>query len=61
MPSQNRKIIENVISKTKIYLVIIFILFVVLCIYDARLIPLSVIIFGGIIFYSIYTSKKRKA
>lgn len=61
MPNQNRKIIENVISKTKIYLVIIFILFVVLCIYDPQLILPSIILFGGILFYSIYTSNKRKA
>ena len=61
MPSQNRKFIENVISKTKIYLVIIFILFTILCIYDARLIVPSIILFVGILSYSIYTSKKRKA
>ena len=61
MPSQNRKFIENVISKTKIYLVIIFILFTILCLYDARLIVPSIILFVGILSYSIYTSKKRKA
>lgn len=61
MPIQNRKIIENVISKTKIYLVIIFILFIILCMYDMRLILPSIIVFFAIVSYSIYTSRKRKA
>ena len=61
MPNPNRKIIENIISKTKIYIFIIFILFVVLCFYDANLILPSIIIFSAILFYSIYLSNKRKA
>lgn len=61
MPNRNRKVIENIISKTKIYIVIIAILMIALAIYDMRTIIPSMIILGIIIWYSIVVDKKRKA
>ena len=61
MSNKNRKIIENIISRTKIYIVIIAILMVALAIYDVRTIIPCAIIFGMILWYSIVVDKKRKA
>lgn len=55
-----KKIIENFISRTKIYLGIIAILFIVICIYDKRLIIPSIIIYILISIYSALTNKKKK-
>ena len=61
MPNRNRKIIENIISKTKIYIVIIAILMIALSIYDTRAIIPCIIIFGAVLAYTIIVDRKRKA
>ncbi len=57
----NRKIFENLVSRTKIYLVIIFILLVIVCIQNIKLIIPSIIFYGIILLYSYYTTSKRKS
>jgi c-di-AMP phosphodiesterase-like protein len=61
MPNKNRKVIESIMSRTKIYMVIIAVLLVVLCIYDARLIIPAILVFLLIILYSLNVDKRRKA
>ena len=61
MLNKNGKVIENAISRTKIYLVIIAVLLLSLCIYDTRLIIPSILMYGLILIYSIAVDKKRKA
>ena len=61
MPNRNRKVIDNVLSRTKIYLLIIAILLVLLCVYDQRLIIPAIIVFLLIFLYSYLVNKKRKA
>ncbi len=61
MPNQNRKVIENLMSRTKIYIVIIAILLIVLCAYEPKFIVFAIIIFLAIIMYSYQVDKKRKA
>lgn len=61
MPNRNRKVIENIISKTKIYIVIIAVLMIALAIYDIKTIIPSFIMFIIILWYSIIVDKKRKA
>ena len=62
MPNNtNRKIFDSLVSKTKIYLIIIAILLIVLCFYEIRLITPSVIIFVLIVTYAYWTNNKRKA
>lgn len=61
MPNRNRKIIENIISKTKIYIVIIAILMIALSIYDTRAIIPCIIVFGAVLAYTIVVDRKRKA
>ena len=58
--TNNKKIIEKLESKTKIYLVIIAILFVLLCIDNTIYIIPSIIIYTLILVYTIWVSQKRK-
>lgn len=59
MPNNIKKSIENLRSKTKIYLGIIAILLVVICIQNHKLIIPAIIVFAGIIYYSVWANKKR--
>lgn len=57
---RNKKVLEKIISKTKIYLAIIAILMIILCIYNVNYIMPSVIIYALIIGYSYWTNSKGK-
>lgn len=61
MQNNNRKVLDTLVSKTKIYLAIIFILLVVICIQNTYMILPSIAIFVGIVVYSYYTNNKRKS
>ena len=62
MPNNtNRKIFDKLVSKTKIYLVIIAILLIALCIYEIRFITPAIIGYALIIMYACWTNNKRKA
>ena len=61
MPNNNSKNWDSLISRTKIYLIIIAILIVCICILNYRLIIPSIIIYAIIIWYTMWTNKKRKA
>ncbi len=62
MPNNtNRKIFDKLVSKTKIYLVIIAILLIALCIYEVRFITPAIIGYALIIMYACWTNNKRKA
>lgn len=54
----NKKIFEKMISKTKIYLVVIAILLVILCINNVKLIIPAIIIYILIIIYAYWTNNK---
>ena len=60
MPSGNLRS-EAFISRSKIYMVIIFVLLVIVCILNYKLIPVAIILYGLIVFYTIWNNKKRKA
>ena len=61
MPNNNSKNWDSLISRTKIYLIIIALLIVCICILNYRLIIPSIIIYAIIIWYTMWTNKKRKA
>ena len=61
MQKNNRKVLDSLVSKTKIYLAIIFILLVVICIENIYMILPSTCIFVAILLYSYYTNNKRKS
>lgn len=61
MPSNtNKKKFDKLISKTKIYLVIIAILFIILCFYEINFITPSILIYILILMYAYWTNNKRK-
>ena len=61
MQNTNKRTFEILNSRTKIYLVIIAILLIIICCYQIVLIMPSVIFYGIICFYTLWTSNKRKA
>ena len=57
----NRKVFDVLMSKTNIYLAIIFILLVIVSIENKAMIIPSIIIYAGIVIYSYYANNKRKS
>ena len=58
--NHNKKILQKIVSKTKIYLAIIAILLVVICIYNPYLIIPSIIVYGLLMTYAYWTNNKRQ-
>ena len=56
--SKNEKNLKNLVSKTKIYLLVIAILLIILCIKDTVFIVPSIIVFALIVMYSLWTNSK---
>ena len=61
MQTSNRRIFDSLVSRTKIYLVLIFILLVVICILKPILVIPSVLIFVLIMSYTYFANNKRKS
>ena len=60
MSNNNKKILENVESKTKIYLFIIAVILVLLCVYQPVYIVPAILFYMLIIIYTIWIYNKRK-
>ena len=58
--SNNKKMLENIESKTKIYLFIIALILILLCTYEPIYIIPSIVLYIGIIAYTIWIYNKRK-
>ena len=61
MQNNNRKVFDNLVSRTKIYLVIIFLLLLVICIKEHVLIIPSIVIFICIMLYTYFANNMRKS
>lgn len=61
MQKTSRKVLDTLVSRTKIYLAIIFILLVYIAIRNTYMIIPCIIIFASIVIYSYYTNNKRKS
>ena len=61
MPNNNSKKWDSLISRTKIYLIIIALLIVCISVLNYRLIIPGIIVYALIIWYTMWTNKKRKA
>ena len=61
MQNTNRKVFDKLLSKTKIYLAIIFILLVIVCIENIIMIIPSILIFIAVLSYSYYANNRRKS
>lgn len=60
MSSNNNKIFENIELKTKIYLLVIAIILILLCINVPTYVIPSIILYIGIVVYTIWVYNKRK-
>lgn len=60
MQNTNRKVFDNLMSRTKIYLVIILLLLIAICVQNPRWIISSIIIMLLIVGYSYIANNKRK-
>ena len=60
MQSENKKIFEGLMSKVKVYLIIIAILLVLLCINNIAFIVPSVFVYAILLVYAYYTNQKKK-
>lgn len=58
--SNNKFKIDNIISRIKIYLIVIAILLITLCIFKPVMIIPSIVIYALLIIYTIWANKKRK-
>lgn len=61
MQNSNRRIFDSLVSRTKIYLVLIFILLVVICILKPIMIIPSIVLFALIMAYTYFANNKRKS
>lgn len=59
--SSNRKVLDKLISRTKIYLIIILILLITLCMLNTKFIVPSIIVYLVVLAYSYYANNKRKS
>lgn len=60
MQNSNRKLFDSLVSRTKIYLVVIFILLVVICVFSPKFIIPSIFIYIAILAYTYFANNKRK-
>lgn len=60
MQNNSRKIIDSIISRAKPYLLVIFILLVIICVLDSRMIIPSCIVFIAILVFTYFSDNKRK-
>lgn len=59
--SSNKKLFEGLVSKIKIYLVIIAILLILLCILNTIYILPSIIVYSLVLLYTYWSNKKRRS
>ena len=59
MPN-NKNIFEGIVSRTKIYLIVIAVLLIIICTLKPKAIPISIAIYIIILLYAIYNNNKRK-
>lgn len=61
MPNNsNKKIFEGLVSRTKIYLIVIAILLVLICILNVKYILPSILVYVLVLLYTYWSNKKRK-
>ena len=61
MQNNNKKVFDNLISRTKIYLVIILILLIVICCQNIGFIVPSILVYAIVIGYTYFANNKRKS
>lgn len=59
--SNNKKIFDNIVSRTKIYLVIILLLLIFICVQNVKLIIPAILLFLLVVAYTYFANNKRKS
>ncbi|MCI9365131.1 MAG: hypothetical protein HFJ54_00370 [Clostridia bacterium] len=60
MPYNTKKTFETILTKTKIYLVIIAVVLLILCIENMNFIIPSIVVYGLLLIYTFWTDNKNK-
>ncbi len=60
MPNTNGKILEKLIARNLVFNIIIGVLCILLCVYDLRWLIPSIILFIGVLIYSVWISGKKR-
>ena len=60
MQNSNKKVFDNLISRTKIYLVIILVLLIIICCQNIGFIVPSILVYAIVIGYTYFANNKRK-
>ena len=60
MQNNNKKVFDNMVSKTKIYLIIIFILLFIICLQNIKFVIPSIIIYILVMGYTYFANNKVK-
>ncbi len=61
MSNKNIKMLDSLVSRTKVYLVIILVLLIILCIMNIKLILPSILIYAVVLGYTYFANNKRKS
>ena len=61
MQNSNRRIFDSLVSRNKVYLVLIFMLLIIICILKPIMIIPSIIVFVIIVAYTYFANNKRKS
>ena len=61
MQNSNRKVLDTLVSKTKIYLALILILLIIICVQNIHMLMPSILVYILIVGYSYYINNKRKS
>ena len=59
--NNNRKIFDSLVSRTKIYLVIIFVLLSIITFTQTKMLIPSIVIYALILIYTYFANNKRKS
>ena len=60
MPSNNKKIFEGLVSRTKIYLVVIALLLILVCVLEPKYILPAILLYALTLLYTYWSNKKRR-
>ncbi len=60
MQKDNKKVFEGILSKTKIYLIIIAVLLVIICVLDVKYIAPAILFYAMVLIYTYFNNQKNK-
>ena len=61
MNEDNNKVANKLVSKSKLYLILIGLLLIRICMFDTKFILPSILIFVAIVLYTVWVNSKKKS